>query len=154
MRKILFSASVLAVATVPAIAQTGEVDFSGTITASCSVVIDAPGQIGANAARTLFSTTANGGDAGEATITTTNGTFTLTVSDPTDFTSTPAPGGDNVSFDATATGSGDSTFTIGDGNTAALGRGVTTATIDLTAAKLTGTFAPGSYHATVVLTCE
>lgn len=156
MKKTLLGASLLALVgtTMTAMAQPGDINFSGTITASCSIVIDAPGRIAANTARTVLSSTSGGGDSGEATITTTNGSFTLTVSDPTGFSSAPPTGGDNVSFDAMVTGSGDSTFTIGDGNTASLGRGATTATVDLTAAKLSGTFAPGAYNATVVLTCE
>ena len=138
MNKALLGAGVLAMAAMasPALAETGDVTFT------------------ANPSRTVFSSTATGGDSGEATITATDGSFTLTVSDPATFTSAPATGNDNVDFDAIVTGAGASSFTIGDGAAGALGQGATTATVDLTAAKLSGTFAPGSYTATVVLTCE
>lgn len=156
MKKTFLGASLLAIAGTasPAIAETGDVTFTGIITATCTIAIDAPGTIVANPSRTVFSSTVTGGDSGAATVTATDGSFTLSVSDPAVFTSAPATGSDNVDFDAMVTGTGASSFTIGDGAAGALNQGQTTATVDLTAAKLSGTFAPGSYTATVVLTCE
>ncbi len=93
--------------------------------------------------------------AGTATVMTTSPEYQLSADAPNQFQDAPATGNDNVTFQALYSANGPNSITETSGSIASdLQQGTYQVDIDLSAEKSAGTFASGSYTATVVLRCE
>lgn len=155
MKNFVKFAAVAAVlsASAPAFAATGDVQFDATVNNTCGITVNQAGLLTANVGQTSLSSLNAGGAAGQASIVTTSAAYTVSVDQPTAFTTAPVNGGTNVSFAATYAATG--ATTVASTNAAnALATGTTNVNVDLTATKSSGSFPTGTYAAVVVLRCE
>jgi len=154
MKHFVKAAVVAAAVLAPSVASAqqlgaGAVPFNGTVASTCTITVDpAAGTLGANASFTQLGSTIGGGTSGGASVFS-NGAFTLRVANPT-------LGGDFGTGD-TATSSaglsGATSGTVAGGSQQILAAGTTDVDVDMTA-NAASVFGPGTYSATVQLTCE
>lgn len=136
-------------------AVTDNMPFSATVLSTCTIVIATPGVMAPNAGFTVLDTEEAGGNAGTATLTTTAGTFSMSVDAPTVFSTVPTGGNDNLTFAAkySSTGATTSSDVVGTVTTT-LNPGTTTMEVDLKATKSSGVFPVGAYATTATVRCE
>lgn len=150
--KFAVAAAVLAVP-FEASAVTGDVIFNGTVSNTCSIVVDNAGSMTTNVGQTVLGSAQAGGAAGQATVTTTSGAYSVSIDAVTAFDTAPVGGGTGVTFATNYSGSGDTTIASTSG-TSALNTGATVVSVNLAATKSSGSFPSGTYSATAVLRCE
>lgn len=122
---------------------------------SCQIVILDNGTMVQNVGSTKLSSLINPGRPGEADVTTTTGSFYLSVDRPTGFGIAPSGGANNVEFSTQLSGHGKTNFALTPGNQRVkLKNGLTNVEVHLEATKLSGAFPAGRYSATVTLRCE
>ncbi|MEM6849569.1 MAG: hypothetical protein AAF580_16130 [Pseudomonadota bacterium] len=137
-----------------AAAQTGDILFNGTVAGACTIVTDNNGTLGLNGLSTVLASTETGGAAGQATVTTNDGSFSVSIDNITSFTTGPGDADTNTTFATTYDASGATTATGVTGSTStSLGAGVTTLSVDASATKTSGTFSAGSYQLTATVRC-
>lgn len=138
----------------PAHAATGTALFAGTILDTCTIVIGTAGVLDLDITGTSFGTTSGLGVPALAVVTTTGLGFNIDVDTPSGFTIAPSGGNTNVSFSTeySTTGVTSAGGVLG-GVLTALGLGITSLSIDLTATK-PDAFPAGLYTAETVITCE
>jgi hypothetical protein len=148
--KLAVAAGVL-VAPVQAFAVTGDVLFNGDVSNTCAITVGSAGTMTPNVGQTVLSSENAGGSAGTASIVTTSAAYQVSLNAPTGFNagSPAAPS----SFAAKYSTTGASTYTDQTGANP-LATGTTAVNVHLAATKTTGSFATGTYSATVVLRCE
>lgn len=145
--------SALLAAPLPAVAATGNVQFDATVNNTCGITVQQAGLLTANVGQTVLSSTNAGGSAGVAEIVATSANYTVSIDQPTAFSTAPSGGGTNVNFAATYSASGATTVA----STAAanpLLTGTTAVNVNMSATKTSGSFPTGTYAAVVVLRCE
>lgn len=152
--------AILAVAVAAAIpgsafAVTGDIQFDGTVSNTCSITVVDAGTLATNVGQTVLGSEETGGAAGTATIVTTSAAYSISADAPSAFTNAPTGGNTNVTFAANYSASGASSIGQTDGGTATgLSTGSYDVNVNMAATKSTGSFPSGSYDATVVLRCE
>ena len=158
MRKIVSIIGAAAgVALLPSavMAATGNVPFAGIVTSTCVLTVGAPGVLAASTDFTHLSSQVAGGSAGTIAVLSTGTTFKVSAIAPTAFTTAPAGGGDAVNFSASYQGTGATSIGSTPGTTATLvNTGLTNLSVNLLAAKSTGTFNGGAYATEVIVRCE
>ncbi len=135
-------------------AVSGAVPFSGTVNSSCTVIVGSNGTLAASTDGTVLGSKNGGGSAGTAQVFTNDGSFGVSVANPTGFDTKPGAFSGVPDFLAEfALSTGKS----GNGNSPApvkVPKGQTDVNVDLTATLTNAVFDKGDYKATVVLTCE
>jgi hypothetical protein len=122
---------------------------------SCQIVILDNGTMVQNVGSTRLSSLINPGRPGLADVTTTTGSFYLSVDRPTGFSAAPQGGTNDVGFSTQFSGRGKTNFSLTPGTARVkLKNGLTNVEVHLEAAKLNGSFPAGRYSATVTLRCE
>lgn len=138
------------------VADTGDVPFTATVTDTCAFETPpTPGRLAVSANGRGLSSANAGGNAGSIGVVTNNGSFELSVADPSGWNTTAGqPVGNNDAgsvFDATATVG---TTTIGAGDTPiSLPNGTSTATVNLDVSQ-TAKYTAGAYATVVTVTCS
>jgi hypothetical protein len=148
--KLAVVAGVL-VAPVQAFAVTGDVIFNGDVSNTCAITVGSAGTMTPNVGQTQLSSENAGGAAGTAEIVATSAAYQISINNPTAFNagSPAAPS----SFAGKYSTTGATTLTDQTGANA-LATGTTNVNVHLTATKTAGSYATGTYSATVVLRCE
>jgi hypothetical protein len=138
----------------PAIAATGNVQFNGTVSHTCTITIGTAGVMTASADyRTLGSTQA-GGSAGTATIAASGNAFKISVDAPTLTKPASDTTTETLSSSYQTTGATSATGTNSSAP-ASLARGTTNVNVNMSAVKSgSNVFEAGTYSGTVVLRCE
>ena len=122
---------------------------------ACQIVIRENGTMVQNVGSTRISSLINPGRPGEADVTTTTGSFYLSVDRPTGFSAAPQGGSSDVEFSTQLAGRGKTNFSLTPGSARVkLKNGLTNVEVHLEAVKLRGAFPAGRYSATVTLRCE
>lgn len=122
---------------------------------ACQIVIRDNGVMVQNVGSTKLSSLINPGRPGEADVTTTTGSFYLSVDRPTGFSAAPQGGMNDVEYSTQFTGHGKTNFSLTPGSARVkLKNGLTNVEVHLEATKLRGAFPAGRYSATVTLRCE
>lgn len=122
---------------------------------ACQIFIRENGTMVQNVGSTKLSSQINPGRPGEADVTTTTGSFYLSVDRPTGFSAAPQGGTNDVEFSTQFTGHGKTNFGLTPGSARVkLKNGLTSVEVHMQAAKLRGAFPAGRYSATVTLRCE
>jgi hypothetical protein len=122
---------------------------------SCQIIIQQNGKLVQNVGATKLSSQTNAGTPGLAEVTTTNGSYYLSVDRPNGFSAMPNGGNADVWFNASLSGRGKTNFSDTPGeNRVKLKNGVTNVEVNLEASKLTGAFPAGHYRAELILRCE
>jgi hypothetical protein len=148
--KLAVVAGVL-VAPVQAFAVTGDVLFNGDVSNTCAITVKTAGVMTPNVGQTQLSSENGGGSAGTADIVTTSAAYQVSVNAPTAFnTGSPAA---PSSFAAKYSTTGASVYANQTGANP-LATGTTAVNVHLAATKTAGSYATGTYSATVVLRCE
>ncbi|MEP1208837.1 MAG: hypothetical protein ABJM29_14180 [Rhizobiaceae bacterium] len=149
----------IACAAVPGQALTAQqgVNFGGTIGVRqfCQIVLVEDGVLAQSSDQQQLSSKQVGGSAGRAQITTTNGSFDVSIDTPTGFTAMPAGGDTGVTYlsDYSLTGATTVAETAG-GTATKLKRGVTDMTANFTANRLADPFPAGTYSSILTVRCE
>lgn len=121
----------------------------------CQIVVLQNGSMAQNVGSTKLSSLINPARAGLADVTTSNGSYYLSMDRPTGFSIAPAGGNDDVEFSTQFTGHGKTNFGLSPGDSRMkLKIGLTSVEMHLEARKLKGAFKAGQYRATVILRCE
>jgi hypothetical protein len=153
-------AAVVSAAALPAsVAQaaTANIPFNGSVANTCVITVGSSGTLAVNGTYDVLGSQQAGGSAGTATLLVTGAGFNLSADAPAAFSTAPATGNDNVTFEANYSASGANTIPQTDGATAtALNRGNTSVNVNMSGTKTVvgETFEAGNYAATVVLRCE
>lgn len=142
------AAAVFTLAPLNAIAATGNVDFNGAVTHTCSINVTQAGSLGASTDFSNLSDSNSGGQSGAATINATGNGFDLFVDAPTNFA------GPTSADTIVASISGGLSDTSGTAAGADVPHGGANVDVHLSASKTSGVFEAGAYSATVVLRCE
>ncbi len=144
----------LAVVPAQAFAATGNVEFNGTVTHTCTITVDSNGSLAADAGFQTLSSTIGSGTNGTATIVATGNGFDISVDTPT--LSKPAADASSETLTAAYSTSGATSVSGTDSGAANdLSNGTTNVSIDMAATKSgSDVFEAGSYTGTVVLRCE
>lgn len=122
---------------------------------ACQIVIRDNGTMVQNVGSTKLSSQINPGRPGEADVTTTTGSFYLSVDRPAGFSAAPQGGSSDVEFSTQLAGRGKTNFSLAPGTARVkLKNGLTNVEVHLEAVKLRGAFPAGRYSATVTLRCE
>ncbi len=143
----------IALAPMPAMAVTGNVEFGGTVTHTCAITVNdtAVNVLALDTSRTNLSSTNTGGDSGSVTVVAGGSDFNFSVDAPS-FSSGDVSNTTSVSsyvLSGATSGSGTDSSAVVD-----LEDGSTNAVIDMSATKTAGVFENGNYAATVVVRCE
>lgn len=150
--KIIGALAVLAATTAtPALAESANVKFNGTVGAVCILKVTSGGQLGVKTDYTELSSSKFDGSAGGVEATTNGPDFQIKVSAPTGWDTKPALYTGTTTFAAQSTVNG-----VTDGKKKTVAQGVVAVPINM-AAKATDATKPftfGDYEATVVVTCE
>lgn len=155
MRKLLLIATMLTTSVSMAGAASETMTFSGTVDATCQIIVDAGGVLGTSMDLMTLSTTEAGGSPGAATIQASDGSFQVSAVAPAAFTTAPSGGDTAVTFASFYTASGATNVSNIDGITpTSLEAGVTNLSVDLQAVRSADAFPAGSYSADVMVTCE
>ncbi|MGL4489402.1 MAG: hypothetical protein ACRCU5_08165, partial [Rhizobiaceae bacterium] len=121
----------------------------------CQIIVQENGTMVQNVGSTKLSSSINAGLPGQAEVTTTNGSYYLSIDRPNGFVSTPAGGNTDVVFSPSFSGRGKTNFADTPGNVRVkMKNGVTQIEVNLEVSKLTGAFPAGYYQAEVTLRCE
>jgi hypothetical protein len=121
----------------------------------CQIVVNQNGAMAQNVGSTKLTSLINPGQPGMADVTTSNGSYYLSVDRPSGFSNAPPGGSDDVEFSTQFTGHGVTNFGLSPGDSRVkLKNGLTNVEIHLEAKKLRGAFKAGHYRATVILRCE
>lgn len=121
----------------------------------CQIIVNQNGNMVQNVGSTKLSSLINPGTPGMADVTTSNGSFYLSVDRPSGFANAPSGGSDDVEFSTQFTGHGVTNFGLSPGDSRVkLKNGLTNVEVHLEAKKLRGAFKAGRYRATVILRCE
>ena len=121
----------------------------------CQIVVLQNGSMAQNVGSTRLSSLINPARAGLADVTTSNGSYYLSMDRPTGFSIAPPGGNDDVEFSTQFTGQGKTNFGLSPGDSRVkLKTGLTSVELHLEARKLKGAFKAGQYRATVILRCE
>ncbi len=121
----------------------------------CQIVVLQNGSMAQNVGATKLSSLINPGRPGLADVTTSNGSYYLSMDRPSGFFIAPQGGNDDVEFSTQFTGHGKTNFGLSPGNSRVkLKNGLTNVEVHLEAKKLKGAFKAGQYRATVILRCE
>jgi hypothetical protein len=122
---------------------------------ACQIIIRDNGTMVQNVGSTKLSSLINPGRPGLADVTTTSGSFYLSVDRPAGFSAAPQGGTNDVGFSTQFAGRGKTNFSLTPGTARVkLKNGLTNVEVHLEAAKLSGSFPAGRYSATVTLRCE
>lgn len=145
----------------PANAQNGNFGVDPVIQAPaankqfCQIVVSQNGTLFQNVGSTKLTSLINPGMPGLADVTTSNGSYYLSVDRPSGFSIAPQGGNDDVEFSTQFTGHGATNFGLSPGDSRVkLKNGLTNVEVHLEARKLRGAFKAGHYRATVILRCE
>lgn len=121
----------------------------------CQLVVIQNGTMVQNIGATRLSSQVNAGMPGRADVTTTNGSYYISVDPPAGFSSAPQGGNLDVAFSSSVSGHGVTNFAETPGNIRVkLKKGSTQVDINLVAQKLSGAFPAGNYVAELTLRCE
>jgi hypothetical protein len=122
---------------------------------ACQIMIRDNGTMVQNVGSTRLSSLINPGRPGLADVTTTTGSFYLSVDRPQGFSAAPQGGSSDVAFSTQFSGRGKTNFSLSPGTARVkLKNGLTNVEVHLEATKLSGSFPAGRYSATVTLRCE
>jgi len=123
---------------------------------SCTIVVTQPGTLGSGIENLQLSSKIFNGRPGIASVTTTNGSYRLTLDRPLGFTGSPAGGNSNITMTASFLGRGVTNFSEQPGNVGIrLKNGLTIVETHLTAGRNDGVpFQAGHYSAQLTLRCE
>jgi hypothetical protein len=122
---------------------------------SCQVIVKQNGTMVQNIGATKLSSQVNAGLPGLAEVTTTNGSYEVSIDAPTGFSTAPKGGNADVVFEASYSGHGSTNFTNTPGNVRVrMKNGVTQLDVHLEAKKLSGSFKAGNYISELTLRCE
>lgn len=147
-------AASLALVPAQAFAITGDVQFNGTVTHTCTINVNNAGALGVSTDFKTLGSNQAGGAAGTATIAASGNGFDISVDAPT--LSKPATDttAESLSSSYTTTGATSVSGTNSDGSKN-LANGTTNVSVNMTAVKSgSDVFEAGSYTGTVVLRCE
>lgn len=144
----------LAAAGIPA-AHSSDVEFSSTVSESCSIVVTRHGTLRTNATVRTLTSGGSGGQHGLAEVTATSNIFDLHVDQPTDFLVRPAADtAPEQDYRARIRSTGATTFAWTQASQS-LNSGTSNVRIQFRARKFVGSsFANGDYTAIVVIRCE
>jgi hypothetical protein len=121
----------------------------------CQIVVSQNGTLFQNVGSTKLSSLINPGMPGLADVTTSNGSYYVSVDRPSGFSIAPQGGSDDVEFSTQFTAHGATNFGLSPGDSRMkLKNGLTNVEVHLEARKLRGAFRAGHYKATVILRCE
>ncbi len=121
----------------------------------CQIIVTRNGSMMQNVGSTKLSSQINPALPGLADVTTSNGSYYLSVDRPTGFSIAPSGGSDDVEFSTQFTGRGKTDFALTPGDSRVkLKNGLTNVEVHLEAKKIRGSFKAGNYRATVILRCE
>lgn len=156
MKKLAMLAAAAAVAMpASAFAATGDVQFDGSVSNTCSITVNSAGTLTTNVGQTVLGSEETGGAAGTATVVTTSAAYSISADAPLAFGTAPAGGNTSVTFAANYAASGPTTISQTPGGTASpLSTGSYDVDVNMAATKTSGSFPTGTYDATVVLRCE
>lgn len=138
-------------------AATGNIPFGGSVANTCVINVGASGVLAVNGTFDVLGSQQAGGSAGTAQVLATGTGFSLSADAPAAFSTAPATGNTNVSFEANYSSTGANNIPQTDGATlTALARGMNDVNINMSGTKTVAgeTFESGAYSATVVLRCE
>ncbi len=136
------------------VAASSDVQFDGTVTHSCAIVVDANGTLGVRPDFRVLNSAFADGAPGRATVTSTGNTFTISVDNPSAFDAQPPEDTQPNTFFATYRVTGATNIARTD-TPQTLNHGTNTVRVHLRVRKPVGeVFEAGDYSATVVLRCE
>lgn len=122
---------------------------------SCQIVILSNGRLAPNVGATKLSSLGVSGEAARADITTSNGSFYVSVDQPLGFIQSPQGGNNDVVFATWMSGRGKTSFGETPGqNRVKLKNGLTNMEVGLEVIKQVGAFPTGRYQAELTLRCE
>jgi hypothetical protein len=122
---------------------------------SCQIIVQRNGTMVQNVGATKLSSQVNAGLPGLAEVTTTNGSYEVSIDAPVGFSSSPKGGNVDVVFEASYSGHGKTNFANTPGNVRVrMKNGVTQLDVHLEATKLSGAFHVGNYESELTLRCE
>ena len=122
---------------------------------SCQIVILSNGRLAPNVGATKLSSLGHSGEPGRADITTSNGSFYVSVDEPLGFAQSPQGGNNDIIFATWMAGHGKTSFGDTPGqNRVKLKNGLTNMEIGLEVIKQNGAFPTGRYQAELTLRCE
>jgi hypothetical protein len=122
---------------------------------SCQIIVQRNGTMVQNVGATKLSSQVNAGLPGLAEVTTTNGSYEVSIDTPVGFSSAPKGGNKDVVFEASYSGHGKTNFANTPGNVRVrMKNGVTQLDVHLEATKLSGSFHVGNYVSELTLRCE
>lgn len=154
LKKLTLALTLSAAFTSSALAVDQDVRFAGAVLDSCALVLGTNGVLGQSLDQTVLSSQETGGVSGSVTITTNSPNSTLEIIAPTSFDIAPASGDINTVFATSYALQGDTLLSEVVGDTLSpLGLGITTATIDTSATKTSGTFDAGLYELVTTVRC-
>ena len=121
----------------------------------CQIIVTRNGTMMQNVGSTRLSSQINPAMPGMADVTTSNGSYYLSVDRPSGFSIAPSGGSDDVEFSTQFSGSGKTDFALTPGDSRVkLKNGLTNVESHLEARKLRWSFKAGNYRATMILRCE
>ena len=121
----------------------------------CEIIVTRNGTLVQNVDATELGSATGAGLAGAATVTTSNASYDLVAEAPSGFAVMPATGNQGTVFSSSLSGRGATTFFDQPGNRRTrLKKGTTNIEVNLSAKKLSGSFAAGNYRADLTLRCE
>jgi hypothetical protein len=122
---------------------------------SCQVIVQRNGTMVQNVKATTLSSQVNAGLPGQVEVTTTTGSYEVSIDAPTGFVSSPKGGNKDVVFEASYSGQGKTNFSNTPGDVRVkMKNGVTQLDVHLDVTKLSGTFLAGNYVSVLTLRCE
>lgn len=122
---------------------------------TCAVIIGNGGVLAATPEAMELSSRSFGGAPGSAEVVTDTGSFSLQIDTPLGFSNAPAGGNDGVTFHASYSGFGVTSFSETPGNIPVrLKNGQTSIQAHLWATRTSSPFPAGQYRAELVLRCE
>lgn len=122
---------------------------------SCQIVIQSNGRLAPNVGATKLSSLGFSGEPGRADVTTTNGSYYVSIDQPLGFVQAPQGGNNDVQFVTWMSGRGKTSFGDTPGqNRVKLKNGLTNMEIGLEVIKQNGAFPTGRYQAELTLRCE
>lgn len=153
----LCSALILAASAMPALAANQGVNFGITVGVRhyCQIVLTQQGTMAVDSGATVLGSKEPGGSAATAEITTTRGSYSVSLDAPTTFDAMPTGGDTGVTFATNYSMTGATTSPEVPGTTSTKAKkGLTSVTMDLTATRSAGVYPAGNYSGVAVLRCE
>lgn len=122
---------------------------------SCQIVILSNGRLAPNVGATKLSSLGVSGEPGRADVTTSNGSYYVSIDQPLGFVHSPYGGNNDITFVTWMSGRGKTSFGDTPGqNRVKLKNGLTNMEIGLEVIKQNGAFPTGRYQAELTLRCE